>query len=83
MHLYGTVSGGGLTADAADMTVDLAVGIEPLPAGASLRCVPAASTAALGLEVALVYEDAGSAQVAAGSAPSLHLILETRDAPDG
>ncbi len=61
----------------------LAVGVEPLPAGALLRCVPAPSTAALALEVELVYEDARRARVAAGSAPSLHLVLVARDAPDG
>ena len=61
----------------------LEVGVEPLPAGALLRCVPSASTAALALEVELVYEDSGRALAAAASAPSVHLVREAHGDPDG
>ena len=61
----------------------LEVNVEPLPAEALLRCVPSASSAALDLEVELVYEDSGRAIVAAESKPSLHLVLAARGDPDG
>ncbi len=61
----------------------LEVGVEPLPAGALLRCLPSASSAALDLEVELVYEDPGSAMAAAESKPSLHLVLAAHGDPDG
>ena len=73
MHLYGTISGGALTPDAANMTVDLAAGVD-LFNGASLTVAVAANAYTLVADgsnerwAALCVGSAGTAVLVSGDA---------------
>lgn len=73
MHLYGTISGGALTYDAADMTVDLAAGVD-LHNGTSVTVAVAADAYTLVADgsnerwAALTVGSAGTAVLVSGDA---------------